>query len=242
MNINPSPSSASPQPFPRIAIVEDEADQRDSLEEYLTLLGYPTWAEASAEAFYRRVMLTPVDMVVLDMGLPGEDGLALAEHVSQTGMGIIIVSARGELNDRLAGIKAGADTYLVKPVELRELAANLEALWRRLSRGSGEQEAPASTWHLLRNRRELRTPNGTSVRLTPSEFTLISCLINSGGEAPRQSVCEALGTRLEEGNFHRIDVMLSRLRKKVLQSTGLSLPLATAPLQRLELTDPITGA
>lgn len=241
MSVNSSLSSASNQPFPRVAIVEDEADQRDSLEEYLTLLGYPAWSEASAEAFYRRVILAPVDVVVLDMGLPGEDGLALAEHISQTGMGIVIVSARGELNDRLAGIKAGADTYLVKPVELRELAANLEALWRRLSPDTAKQEAASTSWRLLRNRRELRTPGGEAVHLTPSEFTLITCLVDSGGEAPRQCVCDALGNHLEEASFHRIDVMLSRLRKKVLQNTGLSLPLATAPLQRLELTDAIVG-
>lgn len=183
-------------------------------------------------------MLAPVDMLVLDIGLPGEDGLALAQHVSRTGMGIIILSARGELNDRLTGLKLGADNYLVKPVELPELAANLDALWRRLTHDSSQQEPSATTWRLVRNQRELLAPDDEAVHLTPNEFALISCLVESSGKTDREDVCTALGITLD--NFHRIDVMLSRLRKKVLRITGQPLPLAAAPLQRLELTDLVT--
>ncbi|MDP2852107.1 MAG: response regulator transcription factor [Gallionella sp.] len=116
----------------RIAVVEDDADLLDTMLEYLKIQGYPAWGVRNAEDFYRRFAADVVDVVVLDIGLPGEDGISVARHLRDLpDLTIIIVSARDALDDRLVGLKAGADRYLVKPVNLIELVANIEAVGRR---------------------------------------------------------------------------------------------------------------
>jgi len=229
---------------PRIAIVEDDPDQRESMLEYLELQGYAVWAEPGAEAFYRRMAVEAVDIVILDIGLPGEDGFEATRHIRQNArLGVIIVSARSDLSDRIAGMENGADAYLVKPVELRELALHIEAVWRRLGVASAEAVAqpssPAAVWRLSRRERQLHSPQQRPVALTPNEFALIECLVAHAGEAPRSAVAESLGSRPDETDYHRIDVLLSRLRKKVLQETDSPLPIASAPAQRLALTEPV---
>ena len=237
-------SHSSPQQA-RIAIVEDDADQSASMMEYLTIHGYAVWAEASAAGFYRRLLVEPVDVVVLDIGLPGEDGLSIARHVIETGIGIIIVSARANLRDRLAGLDAGADAYLIKPVDLRELAAHVEALWRRIEIPGSDRAYPTpetdTAWHLNRTKRQLLTPDGKTVALTPNEFAVLACIVDNGGEVTRQSIAKVLDDNPTRFNFHRIDVLMNRLRKKVQSQTGQAMPLVTAPRQRLELTSPVVA-
>jgi CheY-like chemotaxis protein len=98
----------------RIALVEDDQDLRQSTLEYLTLAGFSVWGAGSAEAFYRQFAADPVDVVVLDIGLPGEDGLGVAAMLkANPHVAIIILSARDGLDDRLLGLRAGADRYLV---------------------------------------------------------------------------------------------------------------------------------
>ena len=107
------------QSKPSIAIVEDDSDQLHSIEEFLLDSGYSVWGACSAEAFYKGFTVQPVDVVLLDLGLPGEDGLSVASLLkSRPEVGVIILSARDSLDDRLAGMRAGADRYLVKPVNL----------------------------------------------------------------------------------------------------------------------------
>ena len=103
------------QSKPSIAIVEDDSDQLHSIEEFLLDSGYSVWGACSAEAFYKGFTVQPVDVVLLDLGLPGEDGLSVASLLkSRPEVGVIILSARDSLDDRLAGMRAGADRYLVK--------------------------------------------------------------------------------------------------------------------------------
>lgn len=228
----------------RIAIVEDDVDQSASMAEYLAMQGCTVWTEESAAGFYRQLVAQPVDVVVLDIGLPEEDGLSVARHVMETGIGIIIVSARSRLDDRLAGLEAGADVYLTKPVDLRELAAHVEALSRRLAAGSDQSDAAPPghepTWRILREGRCLYSPNGQCVDLTPNEFAFLECLVHGGGKVSRLDLATVLSDNPSQFRFHRIDVLMSRLRKKVESHTGDALPLATAPRQRLELTRPFT--
>ena len=103
---------------PRIAIIEDDPDLRDTMVDYLQSEGYPAWGVESAEFFYRRYAVEKIDIVIVDIGLPGEDGLSVTAHLhGLPELAVIIVSARGTLDDRLAGLRAGADRYLVKPVD-----------------------------------------------------------------------------------------------------------------------------
>ena len=131
-----------PHPPIRIAIVEDDADLLLSTQEFLSAAGYQVWGASSAEIFFRRCAAEPVDIVLLDIGLPGEDCLSVAALLqANTRIAVIILSARDAIEDRLAGMRAGADRYLVKPVNLIELAANIDAVAKRL----GIQAAPPTS-------------------------------------------------------------------------------------------------
>lgn len=239
MKGNSAPMHCEGSKSARIAIVEDDIDQCDSMHEYLEFMGYPVWSVPTANGFYRRQLLEPIDIVVLDIGLPGENGLTLARHVMQTGVGIVIVSARSEVADRVSGLNAGADSYLAKPVELSVLDAHIDALWRRMRCNSSDVKIDDTAWSLCNTHRELFSPAGQAVSLTPSEFALLNNMVKNGSYISRQDIASVLANNPEQFNFHRIDVLLNRLRKKVKQRTGMILPIVSAAAQRLELTSQI---
>ena len=235
------------KPTLRIALVEDDLDLMHSTQEYLSALGFLVWGEPSAEAFFRRFSVDAVDVVVLDIGLPGEDGLSVATLLkTNRNLAVILLSARDSLDDRLAGLRAGADRYLVKPANLKELAANIEAVSSRLE-PSGRAlipelpcTAPASTpyntatgshWSLATEKWMLTAPSGQAVQLSSREFVLLHKLVVSQGQVvPRKDLVNAIfGPRNANGD-DRFNVMLTRLRKKVLESLHFELPLMTAHL------------
>lgn len=222
----------------RVAVVEDDADLRDNMLEYLQVQGYPAWGVANAEDFYRRFAVDVVDVVVLDIGLPGEDGISAARHLRELpNLMVIIVSARDALEDRLAGLKAGADRYLVKPVDLAELIANIEAVGRRPTHpatisatGRIQEEKPkAVLWRLAKQGWRLTGPDGKVLGLTAREFLLLKCLFEANGETvPRKLIADKIiGTRIFNSD-ERLDVMLARLRKKCATTLGQPLPVKTA--------------
>lgn len=232
-----------PASLPRIAIVEDEPDLRDNVLRFLAAKGYPAWGADSAESFYRQFAASGADIVVLDIGLPGEDGLSVTSHIAGRGIGIVILSARGSLDDRLLGLEHGADLYLVKPVDLRELVAGIAALWRRIGPGaSAPAPAPASTphsppaaspsmqWRLARSSWSLISPEGAVVPLTPKEYAFLSRLVEKCGEpVPKAHIVLAFGGEPDEFDFHRVEMLLSRLRRKGQQITGSQLPIKALP-------------
>lgn len=222
----------------RVAVVEDDADLRDNMLEYLQVQGYPAWGVGNAEDFYRRFAVDVVDVVVLDIGLPGEDGISAARHLRELpNLMVIIVSARDALEDRLAGLKAGADRYLVKPVDLAELIANIEAVGRRPAHpatisatGRIQEEKPkAVLWRLAKQGWRLTGPDGKVLGLTAREFLLLKCLFEANGETvPRKLIADKIiGTRIFNSD-ERLDVMLARLRKKCATTLGQPLPVKTA--------------
>ena len=219
----------------RVAVVEDDADLRDNMLEYLQVQGYPAWGVGNAEDFYRRFAVDAVDVVVLDIGLPGEDGISAARHLRELpNLMVIIVSARDALEDRLAGLKAGADRYLVKPVDLAELVANIEAVGRRpatiSATGRIQEEKPkAALWRLAKQGWRLTGPDGKVLGLTAREFLLLKCLFEANGETvPRKLIADKIiGSRIFNSD-ERLDVMLARLRKKCATTLGQPLPVKTA--------------
>ncbi len=232
----------------RIALVEDDADLLNSTQEYLRLAGFPVWGVGSAEEFFRRFVADPVDVVVLDIGLPGEDGLSVTELLKRNPqVAVIILSARDALEDRLSGLRAGADRYLVKPVNLAELAANIEAVVSRLALQSTSHllELPRQTreprrssdsvtehhghWCLTLQDWFLGAPDGRNVKLTAREFALLHRLIEVQGQAvPKKTLAdEIFGARTMTGP-ERLNVLIARLRKKATQELGQELPLKTA--------------
>ena len=117
----------------RIIIVEDDRDLLENMVKYLTLCGYEVTGAASAREFYYHLSRQTYLLAVLDIGLPDQSGLVLAEYVrNNTNMWIIMLTARSTLDDKLAGLKSGADFYLVKPIDCSELAATITNLFARL--------------------------------------------------------------------------------------------------------------
>lgn len=226
-----------PVALARVAVVEDDSDLLDTMLEYLKMQGYPVWGVRSAEDFYRRFVADVADVVVLDIGLPGEDGISVASHLrNMPNLTVIIVSARDALDDRLAGLKAGADRYLVKPVDLAELVANIEAAGRRLVHPATEsateqvqEEKPkAGLWRLARQGWRLTGPDGKTLGLTAREFLLLKHLFEANGETVSRKMIadKIIGPRIFNSD-ERLDVTLTRLRKKCMTALGQSLPIKT---------------
>ncbi len=219
---------------PRIAVVEDETDLCDSIVDYLHANGYPAWGVVSAEAFFRQLLLNPVDVLVLDIGLPGESGLSVTQHVAQRAdMAIIIVSGRDSVDDRLTGLNCGADRYLVKPVDLRELTANIEAVWRIIApQEVGDPPAQvlpdSPPWQLDGDEWRLVDPDGGVIPLTSREYLFVRRLVADEGQVvSKDAIAETLEINTEANGLHRIDVLVARLRKKALEATGKVIPIKT---------------
>jgi DNA-binding response OmpR family regulator len=215
-------------PRPRLAVVEDDQDLLASLLDYLDYLAYPVWGATSAEAFYKQLHTRPADILILDLGLPGEDGLQVAAHVRRLPpLATIIVSARDGLQDRLDGLTAGADRYLIKPVDLRELVANIEALWRQRCCPAPPPCATAP-WRLAAGASRLYTPDGQIIPLTRYEWRLLQTLAATREVVERQALIAGVFGRQATNGSGRLDVLLTRLRRKIRLKTGRSLPLQTA--------------
>ena len=228
------------QSKPSIAIVEDDSDQLHSIEEFLLDSGYSVWGAGSAEAFYKGFTVQPVDVVLLDLGLPGEDGLSVASLLkSRPEVGVIILSARDSLDDRLAGMRAGADRYLVKPVNLLELAANIDATASRLAPRTAVDPAgslvaatfpvaKASCWVLAMKDWVLSSPQGKCLQLTTHEFMFLQQLLRADGQpVPKRDLSTHLfGARAQNG-AERLNLLLTRLRKKAAEAFSEPLPVKT---------------
>ena len=226
-------------PKPRIAIVEDDTDQLHNIEEFLLDCGYDVWGVGSAEAFYKGFTMHPVDVVILDIGLPGEDGLSVASLLkSKPEVGVIILSARDALTDRLAGMRAGADRYFVKPVNLLELVANIDATASRLVPTAmatpGAPAAPvphaggAASWVLTAKDWVLTSPQGKSLQLTTHELMFVQQLIRADGQpvSKRELTEHLFGSRVQNG-AERLNLLLTRLRKKAAEAYDEPLPVKT---------------
>src|SRR6516162_1201485 len=207
-----------------ILIVDDQREICDLVQEYLSGEGYRT-STAQSGAEMRRVMAqSPVDLVILDLMLPGEDGLTLARSLRQDlpNVGIIILTGRGEIVDRIIGLEMGADDYLPKPFHLRELLARVKSVLRRASSRTAERPAsPRSRarfagWELDLSSRELFSPSGEEVRLTTGEFDLLSAFVNNPNQVLTRDRLLDLARNREAGPFDRtIDVQVGRLRRKL---------------------------
>jgi two-component system OmpR family response regulator len=208
-----------------ILIVDDQREICDLVQEYLSGEGYRV-STAQDGAGMRKVMgQSPVDLVILDLMLPGEDGLTLARVLRQEtpNVAIIILTGRGEIVDRIIGLEMGADDYLPKPFHLRELLARVKSVLRRALNRSAENQAvsPRSKakfagWNLDLSSRELLSPSGKEVRLTTGEFDLLSAFVNNANQVLTRDRLLDLARNREGGPFDRtIDVQVGRLRRKL---------------------------
>lgn len=194
-----------------IVVVDDEAPQRDILVAGLAHFGHRVRGAADGAELDARLDERPADVVVLDVGLPGEDGYALAARLRQRWSGgIVMATGRGRVDERIRGLDAGADAYLVKPIDLRELAATLDSLARRLP------GPPAACWHFERGTSTLLTPAGIAISLTARESILLQQLVAHPGEdVGRDRLFRTLSYPDNRHGDLRLEALVSRLRAKV---------------------------
>ncbi len=236
----------------------------------LALAGLTAMGAPNGQVLDQLLSVHRVDLVVLDIGLPGENGLSIARRLSTDAhsIGIIVLSARGVLGDRLDGLHVGADAYLVKPVDPRELIATIEAVRRRLndraasaqvvrlSRSVSVDLAPTSAefgWSLNHASGQLRMnrpPNGVvgsrtvtmSTNLSELQFQFLSCFkaAISGQVVARSTLMRALGHDTDLDDPHRLETLVSRLRVKVRNTFNKELPLRAVAKSGYALTESIS--
>jgi DNA-binding response OmpR family regulator len=208
----------------KILIVEDDPELRGTVAFYLEEQGFDV-VEAGDGREMQAHLAEGVSLVLLDVNLPGEDGFTLARELrSRSNVGIIMITGRTDLIDRVVGLEVGADDYIAKPFPLRELLARVKALLRRLNATSPVVELAAEAPHVIRfdgwtlnpQRQELTAPDGASVALTTAEFAILHHLAASPGRtASRQELYEALKGRDWFPLERSIDVHVGNLRRKL---------------------------
>ncbi|MBY0305441.1 MAG: response regulator transcription factor [Sphingomonas sp.] len=218
---------------PTILLVEDDPALRTLTTRALQENGYTVRPAAAAPEMWLAFDQGPVDLVLLDIMLPGTNGIDLCRSLrQQSDVPIIFISARGSETDRVVGLELGADDYIAKPFGTRELVARVRAVLRRpaLDRGKGDGEAKTIAfdgWVVDLPRRELRSPSGASVDLTGAEFDLLVTLLDHAQRViARDRLIELSRTRLGDSSDRSIDVLISRLRRK-LSSAGRDAPIIT---------------
>ncbi len=212
----------------QVAVCEDHDALRNILVSVLPEYGLRFFGVPSAEALDRLMAERQVDLVVLDIGLPGEDGFSAASRLrlERPGLGIVMLTARALVADRVHGLNLGADLYFVKPVDIEELAAALVSLHRRLS----PLRAPRTLrWTLAEGETMLETPEGSRVGLTANEGVFLSAVMRKPGTPlERRDLFEALGWASSPLTDKRLETLVSRLRNKVSRAApGTVFPLRT---------------
>lgn len=205
-----------------IIVLEDEPTLRGDLVEYLEASGFSAVGVGSVAEYRRLSALRRPDLVLLDINLPDGDGFTLARELRGAGAcGVVMLTSRGTLEDRLTGLDCGADAYLVKHADLREIEATIRSVLRRLA----AQPPSEPTWHYDPLSWQLRAPNGTVVKLTASEAVFVGLLLEIPGMAvPRGRIAAAL-PRPKDGSDRSLDTLIKRLRKKVEASTLSDFPV-----------------
>ncbi|MDQ2695628.1 MAG: response regulator [Pseudomonadota bacterium] len=205
-----------------ILVVDDEPDICQLVERFLVREGYRVHIAGDGDAMRRILARTKIDLILLDVRLPGEDGLTLAREVRQsTAVAIIMLTSKNDVIDRVAGLETGADDYVPKPFHPRELLARIRAVLRR-TQSSAPPARPApstigfSGWRLNCETRELASPAGENVPLSPAEFDLLHVFLQHPNRVlSRDYLLDMTRGRAASPFDRAIDVHISHLRKKL---------------------------
>lgn len=209
--------------LPRVMVVEDEGDIREPLVRYLTRNSFQVTAVGSAEAARRALMSGPCDLLLVDIMLPGEDGLSLTRQIlATTDIPVMLVTARTEVGDRLVGLELGADDYICKPFDARELVARMRTVLRRVRRTTEVVDATAShrftfgDWILDADTRCLARGEEAPRVLTTGEYRLLHALVSHPGRVlSRDQLIDLTAGRTAEPFDRSIDNQISRLRRRL---------------------------
>ena len=220
-----------------VIVVDDDPEIRDLVREYLAEEGFAVTEAKDGTALRDQIALRIPDIVLLDLKLPGEDGLTLARELRQKDptVGILMISGKEDVVDRVAGLEVGADDYLVKPFHLRELLARVRSVLRRREAGAPQGEPRAevqpraatpgerprkvfrfSDWIFDGDRRTLVSESGEAVDLTSGEFDLLAVFVGHANRAlTRDQLLDYARSREAEAFDRSIDVQVGRLRRKI---------------------------
>ncbi len=231
----------------RVLLVEDDDEFRESLQSFLSEAGLDVCAVGNAAGLAREMQKAPPDVVILDLNLPGTDGLSAALSMRETSsVGIIVLTGRTQKQDRIQGLAIGVDHYLTKPTDPAELELVIRNLHRRLSGagavapeagkteagmpGSGMPGAGAPGPWIFRARKWLlESPTGHAVKLSSMELQILDRLVASPGEpVSRIELMRHAGRPDTEDAGRGLDLIIFRLRRKVEKDCGLALPVVSA--------------
>jgi two-component system OmpR family response regulator len=209
-----------PQRSARILIVDDDPGLRSLISESLSNQGFTAVAAANAVEMGHALAREPVDLIILDVMMPGEDGLSVCRRLAATdGPPVIMLSAVGGETDRIVGLEVGADHYLTKPCSPRELLAHVRAVLRRAQRPTEIEPDSAFSflgWRIDLMTHELIDPDGTLIDLTDGEFAVLRAFINRPRRVlTREQLLDAARGPDSDTYDRAIDVQISRLRRKM---------------------------
>jgi two-component system OmpR family response regulator len=207
-----------------IVVVDDDPAIRNLLLEYLTANELRVSAVASGREMLALIDREPIDLVVLDLKLPGEDGIELTRNLRARGtIPIVLLTGRNEEADRVMGLELGADDYVTKPFSVRELLARLRAVLRRYQvqatlpeRDSTRRAFRFNGWELNLRTRRLAAPQGSTTELSNGEFSLLTAFCSAPGRVLSRDQLLSM-SRLHEAEVYdrTIDVQIMRLRRKI---------------------------
>ena len=209
----------------RILVIEDEAQLARHITRALTRRGHLASSRYDGTEGLRAALDEKPDLLVLDLNLPNLDGLAVLAGLRQANSParVLILTARSEVEDRVKGLKAGADDYLAKPFSLEELIARVEALGRRAGAPTAADLLKVDDLHMDVQHRHL-TRAGRLIALSPREFDVLQVLMQEPGRVfSRTELCERVWQRDHEYDTRTVEIFITRLRKKV--DSGFPVPL-----------------
>ena len=200
-----------------VLVIDDDRGLRDLLAEYLAGRGLRVDTAPDGEEGLRRIRAGSFDLIVLDIMMPGLDGLETTRQIRTfSSIPIIMLTARGDEMDRIVGLELGADDYLSKPFNPRELLARIQAVLRRTPRSSTENRLLRAGPIAIDTERRSTTLNGTPLDLTTTEFEILRILVaNAGRVIPRERLMEMARGEAWAAFDRSVDVHISHLRKKL---------------------------
>jgi len=214
-----------------VFVIDDDARLRDDLVDYLVGEGYEAMGFASYEQFLPASRLIQPALVVLDLGLPGLDGLDVCPLLRTLwpDLGVVMLTSRSSVEQQEAGMQAGADAYLSKTASLALVEATVGSVLRRLKpaqRSTVEQTTGGPGWVLLEDDLKIVSPNGEQTVLTLNEFTLVQALFNARGDnVSREVLLNLTGKTDTATNRRNLDATISRIRAKTRTSAHTDLPV-----------------
>ncbi|WP_420405733.1 response regulator transcription factor [Nisaea sp.] len=229
------------EPTVSVLVVEDERELLEEVVTFLAARGMEVRGAADARSFWTQFEERRPDVVVLDVGLPGEDGRSIAAAVRERdpSLGIVMATARGTVRDRVSGYETGADVYLVKPVDLRELAAAIRATRRHRPQADPAETPPA--WELDLVSWQLVSPAGNPIQLTRAEIQILQCLAETPGTPiSRLDIGLRMGKSDALQDHRYIDQSIRRLRRKIKAQTGDDAPIGSAHGKGYYFSQPIS--